>query len=471
MLPYAPLHHLLLADLAELGVEALVLTSGNVSDEPIAFRDGDALRAARAHRRRLPRPRPPDRDAHGRLGRARRRARPAAAGRSRCGARAATCRRASTCPFAAPQAAARVRRPAQGDVLPRARAPRVGEPPHRRPRALPGAARLPAGDRPLRAPVRAAARAASPTTCTPTTPRRRSRSSCDGVELTGVQHHHAHLAACLAEHGLEGPAVGAIYDGSGYGTDGTIWGGEILVGDLVAFERAASLRPVRMPGGDARRARAVADGLRVARSGAAARRAALPDALAGTSTAAAGTRSRSIGESAAVSPETTSMGRLFDAVAALCGLRAQVLVRGSSCELSLRLAPGRRDGARLRRCRSATRAGAACSIRAAAIRAIAARRRPAGVPRRRRRAGASTRASRSPPRAACARGRRAPRARRSSCSPAACSRTGCCSSAPPRCSTAAGLRVLVPERLPPNDGGIAFGQAAVAAARDRAGAL
>ena len=82
----------------------------------------------------------------------------------------------------------------------------------------------------------------------------------DGVELTGVQHHHAHLAACLAEHGLEGPAVGAIYDGSGYGTDGTIWGGEILVGDLVAFERAVSLRPVRMPGG----ARAVHEPWRMA---------------------------------------------------------------------------------------------------------------------------------------------------------------------------------------------------------------
>ncbi len=89
----------------------------------------------------------------------------------------------------------------------------------------------------------------------------------DDVQLTGVQHHHAHLAACLAEHGLEGPAVGAIYDGSGYGTDGTIWGGEILVGDLVGFERAASLRAVRMPGGEPRRARALADGVRLARGG------------------------------------------------------------------------------------------------------------------------------------------------------------------------------------------------------------
>ena len=70
------------------------------------------------------------------------------------------------------------------------------------------------------------------------------------LEPVGVQHHHAHLAACLAEHGERGPAVGAIYDGTGYGTDGTIWGGELLVGDLAGFERAGHLLPVRMPGGE-----------------------------------------------------------------------------------------------------------------------------------------------------------------------------------------------------------------------------
>ena len=73
----------------------------------------------------------------------------------------------------------------------------------------------------------------------------------EGVELVAVQHHHAHMAACLAEHGWTGRAVGAILDGTGYGTDGTIWGGEILVGGLGAVERAAHLRPVRMPGGEA----------------------------------------------------------------------------------------------------------------------------------------------------------------------------------------------------------------------------
>ena len=72
-----------------------------------------------------------------------------------------------------------------------------------------------------------------------------------GVELTAVQHHHAHIASCLADNGADGPVIGIAFDGTGYGADGTLWGGEFLVADLAGFERVGHLRPVPMPGGAA----------------------------------------------------------------------------------------------------------------------------------------------------------------------------------------------------------------------------
>jgi hydrogenase maturation protein HypF len=83
----------------------------------------------------------------------------------------------------------------------------------------------------------------------------------DGVDLIGVQHHHAHIASCLADNGEAGPVIGVAFDGTGYGLDGTIWGGEFLVAGLTGFERAGHLAPVPLPGGAA-----VADGRRVSGS-------------------------------------------------------------------------------------------------------------------------------------------------------------------------------------------------------------
>jgi hydrogenase maturation protein HypF len=66
-----------------------------------------------------------------------------------------------------------------------------------------------------------------------------------------VQHHHAHAVSAMAEHGLRGPAIAVVYDGTGYGTDGTAWGGEVLVARYETFERVATLRPVALAGADA----------------------------------------------------------------------------------------------------------------------------------------------------------------------------------------------------------------------------
>jgi hydrogenase maturation protein HypF len=142
-----------------------------------------------------------------------------------------------------------------------------------------------------------------------------------GVPAIAVQHHHAHLASCLAEHGEAGPALGIIWDGTGYGGDGTIWGGEFLLGDATGFVRTGHLLPFRLPGGDA----ASRDPLR---SAAALLHATFgPDALEPGFHPAlaplAGPRGRNIArmlETGLNSPYTTSAGRLFDGIAALLGL-------------------------------------------------------------------------------------------------------------------------------------------------------
>jgi hydrogenase maturation protein HypF len=167
-------------------------------------------------------------------------------------------------------------------------------------------------------------------------------ADCDTEWLVGVQHHHAHLAACLAEHGEQGSAVGAIFDGTGYGLDGTVWGGELLLGDLAGFRRVGRLLPVRLPGG----ARAIREPWRMACAWlAAADEAAaeheaehedcehepkLPLALRGRVEERAWRQVAQLARTGLQSPVTTSVGRLFDAVGALCGLRARVNYEGQA---------------------------------------------------------------------------------------------------------------------------------------------
>lgn len=151
-----------------------------------------------------------------------------------------------------------------------------------------------------------------------------------GLPAVTVQHHHAHLASCMAENRLNGPVIGVIFDGTGYGTDGTIWGGEFLVGDYGGFRRAAHFRQVPLPGGDA----AVREPYRMALSWC---HAALGDAAFDRESIPLTDRSeqerlllRQMLERGLNSPMTSSCGRLFDAVSALLGLRGIVSYEGQA---------------------------------------------------------------------------------------------------------------------------------------------
>lgn len=143
--------------------------------------------------------------------------------------------------------------------------------------------------------------------------------AADTTQRVAVQHHHAHIASCLVENGMVGPVIGVAFDGLGMGTDGTLWGGEFLVADLVGFQRAAHLEGVPMPGGDA----AVREPWRMAASWLVhsvdrADRTRL--AVARRHESAWDTVER-MAVSGARSPRTSSAGRLFDAVAAIVGVR------------------------------------------------------------------------------------------------------------------------------------------------------
>ncbi len=146
-----------------------------------------------------------------------------------------------------------------------------------------------------------------------------------GVRAIPVQHHQAHLAAVLAEHGWRGPAIGLALDGSGYGTDGGAWGGELLVVDDESFDRLGHLKPLRLPGGDAAaRApwRMATAALHALGRG--------DEAIARFGAHGASPAFLQMIEHGVRSPWTTSLGRWFDAACGLLGLRLQSSYEGEA---------------------------------------------------------------------------------------------------------------------------------------------
>ncbi|MDP9189916.1 MAG: Sua5/YciO/YrdC/YwlC family protein, partial [Actinomycetota bacterium] len=292
----------------------------------------------------------------------------------------------------------------------------------------------------------------------------------EGVRHVGVQHHHAHLAACLGEHGEAGPAIGAIYDGTGFGPDQTVWGGELLVGELGGFRRAGMLWPVRLPGGAA----AIKEPWRMACAwlvvASGTEEPPVPAALAGVVDERRWREVCELVRTGVASPPTTSMGRLFDAVAAISGLRPRVSYEGqaaaeleaiadpaesSSYPLSIvdaGAAPGSSEGEGegmvlldARELVRSVRDDAAAGVPPASISARFHNAVAEGTAR-----GCAVEAERRGLGLAVLSGgvfqNRLLLERTS------------------ERLAAAGLRVLIPRRLPPNDGGISYGQAVVAAA-------
>jgi hydrogenase maturation protein HypF len=155
-----------------------------------------------------------------------------------------------------------------------------------------------------------------------------------------VQHHHAHIASCLAEHGRVAPAIGVAFDGTGCGADGELWGGELLVADFAGFRRVGHLRALRLAGGEA----AIRQPWRLAV-------AALLDAgepldLLARCDARRLAAVRRLLDADVFAPPATSAGRWFDAFAALVGVRDEVSYEGQGAIELEALAAGA-DGAPL----------------------------------------------------------------------------------------------------------------------------
>ncbi|MFI7636420.1 carbamoyltransferase HypF [Nonomuraea sp. NPDC049400] len=269
-----------------------------------------------------------------------------------------------------------------------------------------------------------------------------------GVERVAVQHHHAHIASCLADNGELGPVLGVVLDGPGHGPDGTLWGGEFLRADLASFERLGHLAQVPMPGGSA-----------AARQPWRMTAAYLGDEHPGLAVARRSPWAEAL-RPAPGSPLTSSAGRLFDALAALLGVRDKITYEGQSAvELEQHADPAERGTYE-----AAVRGGDLLVVEGAdLVRAAAADLA----------AGADTRviAGRFHNGLAGAVARACDTLRQATGLSAVALSGGVFQNALllERTVTllrAAGFRVLRHVRVPPGDGGVSLGQAAVAAARD-----
>lgn len=421
LLPYTPLHHLLAHDVGR----PLVLTSGNHSDEPIAIDDGEARRrlggiadAFLAHDRAIHRR---CEDSVARAAFPIRRSRGYAPEALPLPVAALAPVLATGAELKATFCVAR-----SGDAF---LSPHLGD--------LDSAESLAAfhSDRALYLEMLGVEPAALACDLHPDYAASRWAREQD-AELHEVQHHHAHAAACLAEHGETGPALALVFDGTGYGTDGTIWGGELLHCDLLGFERVAHLQPVPLPGGEA----AVREPWRLAALHL--ERAGLPVPWERWQVVREGLKAQA--------PLSSGMGRLFDTVAALLGVRERVTYEGQAaieleqlaggipaepfawsladaqtelvtlCHLALARGRSRAEVAAAFHESVAAAAAAACAEAGSAGTVVLS-----GGTFQNLRLLASTRAR----------------------------------------LEAAGFRILSHRRVPPNDGGISYGQAAVAAAR------
>jgi hydrogenase maturation protein HypF len=148
-----------------------------------------------------------------------------------------------------------------------------------------------------------------------------------GEDTIGVQHHHAHIASCLADNGRSDRVIGLALDGTGYGEDGAVWGGEVLAADLAGYDRHLHLEYVPMPGGTA----AIREPWRMAAVYLeAAFPGAVPDVGVVRRNGAAWDPVVRMARAGMNSPPTSSAGRLFDAAAAICGVRDRVSYEGQA---------------------------------------------------------------------------------------------------------------------------------------------